>query len=85
MERAVLVAAAQAAHLADLLRLEVLAQLRVHLALRTGHQAGAAVAHVSLLAQVVPLEEVVERGGAEGHRLPDAEIIRNGRHLVGAG
>ena len=75
VEGAVLVAAAQAAHVADLLRLEVLLQFGLHPVLRAGHQAGAAVAHVGLLALVALLQEVVEAAGAVGDGLADQEVV----------
>jgi hypothetical protein len=75
VERAVLMAAPEAAHVADLLGLEVLAQFVVHLVLRAGHQTGAAVAHVGFHALVLAPQEVVEAAGAVGHGLPDEEVV----------
>ncbi len=75
VERTVLVAASQAAHVADLLRLEMLAQFLVDMILRAGHQAGAAVAHVGLHALVLPLQKIVETAGAVGVRLAHEEVI----------
>ena len=60
IECAVLMAATEAAHMADLLFLEMLFELFLNRWLCTGHQTGAPVAHVCLHAFILGFQEIVE-------------------------
>ena len=78
VESRVLMATAQAAHVPDLLRLEVRLERMVYVVLRTRHQAGAAIAHVGLDAPVLLFQEVVERTRSVGDRFAHEEVVRDG-------
>ena len=85
VERTVLVAASEAAHVPDLFRLEMLAEFVVYYVLRAGHQTGAAIAHIGFDALVAALQEIVEGTGAVRDGFTYEEFIRNSGECFGGG
>ena len=75
MESAVFVAAAQTAHVADFVLVEVLFQLVSEGGLRTGHQANASAAGIYFFALVFGLHKVVEGGSAVGIGLAHQKLF----------
>jgi hypothetical protein len=71
------VAAAEAAHFADFIRLEMLRQLGFHGVLCTGEQTGAAVAHIRFFALVFGPGEVVKRSRAIHVGIAHEKLLRD--------